>query len=165
MKFYIATRGNPAGIARMRALAKMLEAIGHENVHDWSRSIEHERMHGRRDVDLTFEEQRTYSNHAVEAMLDADVLIYLSPPEKAEGAAWEVGVAQGFIIVSKLVKATTPPISIVVVGKPLMMYASLAEHHVSEDVDVIDALKLVAQRSIVRQVKAIMDSGSGSVIE
>lgn len=133
--FYIATRGSPAYIPRVRALAAALVANGLRWTHDWTLAIEAARAAGISDADLSLGQRLAIARADAAGVRDADVLIYLSPDKehRSEGAAWELGFFQGRILYGR---CGLP----IVVGPPNCLFMHLALQ-VDSDADVIDLLK------------------------
>jgi len=132
--FYIATRGSPAYIPRVRALAAALVANGLRWTHDWTLDIEAARAAGISDADLSPGQRLAIARTDAAGVLDADVLIYLSPDKehRSEGAAWEMGFFQGRILGGR---RGLP----LVVGTPQCLFMELAVQ-VASDAEVIELL-------------------------
>lgn len=124
--FYIATRGNEAGIARARAVRDALVAAGHTWTFDWTLDMEKNFAAGRRDTDLTFDEKQEYAVKDRDAVLLADIVIYLQD-EKSEGSAGEFCYAEAKGIETIAVCA----------GVPRCLFVTLATHIVETDADAI----------------------------
>jgi hypothetical protein len=91
VNIYIAGRGDAQGIIRYRAFAALVLAAGHRITYDWTIDVEAERAQGVHDDMLTREQRRGYAQKDFQGVLDADVFVYLTPHEKSEGAAYELG--------------------------------------------------------------------------
>jgi len=84
------------GIERAKQAAKLLESCGHDITYRWWETIEAERAKGSvSDGDLSPMLREYYAKLNFVGVRGADVLVYIEPHAKSEGAAWELGVAYG----------------------------------------------------------------------
>jgi len=130
--FYIATRGAAAYLPRVRALAGALTAAGYEWTHDWTKTIDEADARGiTSDRQLPLDEQMSVARIDKAAVLEADILVYLSPDEhhRSEGAAWELGLHHARCLYEGGFS--------VVVGTPSCLFAQLADRRVKSDSDVL----------------------------
>lgn len=151
--FYIATRGNTEGIARMRALVERLVALGYVHSYDWGKDIEEARAKGYASDDVVPKSFRVHcAEKDWEAATSSLFTIYLTPPPgvKSEGAASELTAA----ITAARMRAQDsfiPRPCTIVVGKPTTIFADLADLHFATDDDVVDYLaKRMRQLSVLR---------------
>lgn len=149
MKVYIAGRGDAEGIARWRALAALVREAGHTITYDWTVDVESERARGIQSWQRTQAERQDLASRDMKGVLDADVLIYDSPHEKSEGAAYELGAHHMKRDLIKYLAQMYPlleavlPVASIVVGDAKCLFASLSDYHAATNEDAIAALKLI----------------------
>ncbi len=87
MKFYIASKFEQKNQVK-ELFQKIIEA-GHSVIYDWTDHIQKKPYSQNQDI------VRTYSTEEVQAVLECDVFVLLSAPEKGAGYSTELGVALG----------------------------------------------------------------------
>lgn len=93
MRFYVASSSDDEGIRRTRELIAKAQAAGHECTCDWTLIVDRERAQAA--TDGVVPNPVLYRGAVLDraGVRDAEVLIYLMPTRKSEGAAWELGYA------------------------------------------------------------------------
>lgn len=141
MRVYISTRGDVRGIARAKEAATLLEADGHEITVRWWESIEANRALGISDQDLSVEKRTEYAQQDLNGILACDIFLYLEPHEKSEGAAWELGVAQGLTKMMHRIGWPPEPYIIAVGARRAFMFSELADKRVLEIREAVALLR------------------------
>lgn len=149
MRIYVSTRGDKLGMSQAKRAAELLEAHGHEITYRWWETIEAQHAGGAtNDADLTPEQREMLAEANFDGVRTAQVLVYIEPHEKSEGAAWELGVAWGLRYMLRREDITALPV-IVVGARRGFMFSELSDFRVPEIALVpklLDTMKLRAAR-------------------
>lgn len=151
-----------------RVLAALVRAAGHTITYDWTIDVERERANGVHDHHLTLEQRRPYADKDFKGVLDADVLIYDTPHEKSEGAAYEMGAHHmkrdliKFLMTSYPLLGAVLPVASIVVGDAKCLFASRCDYHVNTNEE---AIALLAEIEKTDRTGAIIASHAASTAD
>lgn len=136
---YVASSSAPESIERVRAFQRRLVDLGFAIALDWTSLIDDARAAGyASDAAVPPEMALAHAQADWTAATTSAVFVYLQPPEKSEGAAFELGSA---VTAYRCAPIGRGPATVLVVASQPKMFPRLAEKIVATEDEAIAYLR------------------------